>query len=150
MFDSATSWTAASQALSSAISPEFAQIHVHWGGDAIKPSYPLLPSSPFAFSLSRHRVFSSGSALPNRWSKYWSFSISPFNEYSGLISFRIDWFDFPEVWFPCINSKLLMVCNYYESIHENISQEIYINALILHKRFTSYLFIDCRLQMWLK
>ena len=41
------------------------------------------------------RVFSNESALCIRWPKYWSFSfsISPFNEYSGLISFRIDWFD---------------------------------------------------------
>ena len=41
------------------------------------------------------RVFSNESALPIRWSKYWSFSfsISPSNEYSGLISFRMDWFD---------------------------------------------------------
>ena len=39
------------------------------------------------------RVFSNKSALHIRWPKYWSFSISPFNEYSGLISFRIDWFD---------------------------------------------------------
>ena len=40
------------------------------------------------------RIFSNESVLPNRWPKYWSFSISPFNEYSGLISFRTDWFDF--------------------------------------------------------
>ena len=42
------------------------------------------------------RVFSNESALPIRWSKYWSFrfGISPFNEYLELISFRIDWFDF--------------------------------------------------------
>ena len=39
------------------------------------------------------RVFSNESALRIRWPKYWSFSISPSNEYSGLISFRIDWFD---------------------------------------------------------
>ena len=39
------------------------------------------------------RVFSNELALRIRWSKYWSFSISPFNEYSGLFSFRIDWFD---------------------------------------------------------
>ena len=51
----------------------------------------LLPPSIFP-SI---RVFSSGSVLCIRWSKYWcfSFNISPFNEYSGLISFRIDWFD---------------------------------------------------------
>ena len=39
------------------------------------------------------RVFSNESALHIRWSKYWSFSISPSNEYSGLIPFGIDWFD---------------------------------------------------------
>ena len=39
------------------------------------------------------RVFSNESALRIRWSKYWCFSISPSNEYSGLISFRMDWFD---------------------------------------------------------
>ena len=39
------------------------------------------------------RIFSSESALCLRWPKYWSVSISPTNEYSGLISFRIDWFD---------------------------------------------------------
>ena len=45
------------------------------------------------------RVFSNGSALHIRWSKYWSFSfsISPFNQYSGLIYFRVDWFDLPAV-----------------------------------------------------
>ena len=59
-------------------------------------SHLLLPSSPFAFSIfSITGVFSSESALCIRWPKYWSFSfsISPFNEYLGLISYRIDWFD---------------------------------------------------------
>ena len=39
------------------------------------------------------RVFSNDSALHIRWPKYWSFNISPSNEYSGLIYFSIDWFD---------------------------------------------------------
>ena len=75
--------------------PEFAQTHVHPVGDAIQPSHPLspllLPTSIFP-SL---RVFSSESVLCVRWPKYWSFnfSISPSNEYSGLISFRMDWLD---------------------------------------------------------
>jgi len=43
------------------------------------------------------RVFSNELGLCLRWSKYWSFSISPSNEYSGLISFRIDWLDLPAV-----------------------------------------------------
>ena len=52
--------------------------------------YPLLlPPSIFP----RVRVLSNESVFHIRWSKYWSFSISPSNEYSGLISFRIDWFD---------------------------------------------------------
>ena len=48
----------------------------------------LLPSI-----FSSIRVFSKESVLRIRWAKYWSFSISPSNEYSGLISFRMDWFD---------------------------------------------------------
>ena len=74
---------------------EFAQTHVHRISDAITPSHPLSsPSSP-AFNLSRIRDFSNETILHIRWPKYWSFSfsISPSNEYSGLISIRIDWFD---------------------------------------------------------
>ena len=75
--------------------PEFAQTHAHWADDAIQPSRPLLPPSPPAFNLSQHQVFSNNSALHIRWPNYWSFSISisTSNEYSRLISFRIDWFD---------------------------------------------------------
>ena len=78
--------------------PEFAQTLVHWVSDAIQPSHPLF--SPFPLSIFPSiRVFSNVSALHTRWPKYWSFSfsISPYNEYSGLISFRIDWFDLPAV-----------------------------------------------------
>ena len=69
---------------------EFAQTHVHWVTDAIQPSHPLLP--PVFRSI---RVFYSESGLSIRWLNYWSFtsSISPSSEYSGLISFRMDWFD---------------------------------------------------------
>ena len=73
---------------------EFVQTHVHQVGDAIHYLIlcrPLLLPSIFP-SI---RVFSNESALPIRWPKYWSFSfsISPSNEYSVLISFRTDWFD---------------------------------------------------------
>jgi len=71
--------------------PEFAQTQVHWVGDAIQPSHPLLSLSPSIFPSIR--VFSSEWALHIRWPKYWSFSFSPSNEYSGLISFCIDWLD---------------------------------------------------------
>ena len=72
---------------------EIAQTHVYRVSDAIQPSHPL--SSPSAaINLSQHqRVFSNESVLHNRWPKDWSFSISPSSEYSGLISFSIDWFD---------------------------------------------------------
>ena len=77
--------------------PELTQAHVHWVGDAIQPSHPLLLPSPPAFNHSQHQgmVFSSKSVLCIRWLKYWNFSfdISPSNDYSGLISFRMDWFD---------------------------------------------------------
>ena len=64
-------------------------------GDAIQPSHPLLSPSTPAFNLSQHQGFSNGLVLPIRWPKYWSFSfsISPSNEYSGLISFTMDWLD---------------------------------------------------------
>ena len=73
---------------------ELAQTHIHWVSDAIQPSHPLSSSSP-AFNLSQHQGLFHESVLCIRWPKYLScsFSISPSNEYSGLISFRIDWFD---------------------------------------------------------
>ena len=74
--------------------PEFAQTHVHWV-DAIQPSHPLLTLLFLPSILPSIRVLSNESVLYIRWPKYWSFSfsISPSNEYSGLTSFRIDWFD---------------------------------------------------------
>ena len=72
--------------------PEFTQTHVHWVGDAIQPSHPLLPPLLLPAIFPSIEVLSNESALHIRWSKYWSFSfsISPSNEYSGLISFRTD------------------------------------------------------------
>ena len=75
--------------------PELAQTHVHWVNDAIQPSHPLLSPSPPASIFPSIRVFSNESALHTRWPNYWSFSysISPSNEYSGLMSFKMDWLD---------------------------------------------------------
>ena len=74
--------------------PEFAQTHVHWVGDATQPSHPLPSPSPPAFGLYQHQGFFLMS-LRIKWPKCWSYSfiISHSNGYSGLISFRIDWFD---------------------------------------------------------
>ena len=75
--------------------PEFAQTHVYWVGDAIQPSYPLSPPLLLPSIFPSIRDFSNELTLCVRWPKYWSFSfsISPSNEYSWLISFSIDWFD---------------------------------------------------------
>ena len=98
---------------------EFAQIHVHWVGDAIQPSHPLLPPSPPAFSLSQHQGLFQWVDSSHQEAKDWNFhsSISPSNDYSGLISFRIDWFDLccprdsqessPAPQFESINSRAL-------------------------------------------
>ena len=73
--------------------PEFAQTHVHWVNDTTQPSCSLSsPSSPSSIFPSIG-VFSKKLAFCIRWPKYWRFSISLSNEYSWLISFRIDCFD---------------------------------------------------------
>ena len=89
-------WTAAHQAsLSFAISPSLLRL---MSIESVMPSNHLILCLSLYFLhsiLPSIRVFSSESALSIMWPKYWSFSfnISPSNEYSGLISFRIDWFD---------------------------------------------------------
>ena len=91
-----TPWTAAHQtSLSFTISwslPKFMPIE-----SAMPPYHPVLccPLLILPSIFSSNRVFCKELPLHIRWPKYWSFnfSISPSNEYSGLISFRIDWFD---------------------------------------------------------
>ena len=75
---------------------EFDQSRIHWAKDAMQPSHPLLTLLLQPTVFPSIRVFSNESHLLIKWPKYWSFSFSPSpsNEYSGLISFRIDWFDF--------------------------------------------------------
>ena len=74
---------------------ELTQTHVLCVSDFIQPSHPLSSPFPSAFNLSQHQVFSNDSVLHIMWSNNWSFSlsISPSSEYSGLISFRMDWLD---------------------------------------------------------
>ena len=90
----ATPWTAACQAsLSTSNFPELAQAYDH---QSVLPSNHLILCHPLFLLSSIFRSirgFSNKSVLQIRWPKYWSFSfnISPSNEYSGLISFRMDW-----------------------------------------------------------
>ena len=112
-----TPWTAAHQA-SLSITKSWSLLKLV-SIESVRPSQTLSsPSSP-AFNLSQHWVFSNESVLHISWPKYWSFSssISPSNEYSGLISFRIDWLDLlavqgtlkssPTPQFKIINSVVL-------------------------------------------
>ena len=98
---------------------QFTQTHVHRVGDAIQPSHPVIPFSsrlrsfPASGFFPRSQFFASGSQ--STWSFSFSFSLS--NEYSGLISFRIDWLDLlavqgilespPTPLFKSINSSAL-------------------------------------------
>ena len=91
-----TSWTAARQA-SLSFTNSWTLLKL-MSIKLVMPSNHLILCRPLLLLLSifhNIRVFSNESALPIRWAKYWSFgfSLSPFDEYSGLISFRIDWLD---------------------------------------------------------
>ena len=96
VWPSATPWTAAQQAsLSFTISQSLIKLMFI---ELMMPSNHLILCCPLLllpYIFPSIRVFSNELALLIRWPKYWSFSfsISPSNEYSGLISFRIDWFD---------------------------------------------------------
>ena len=75
--------------------PEFTETHARWVGDVIQPFILCHPFFLLPLVFPSIRVFSNESALHIRWPKYWSisFSINPSSEYSGLISFRMDWLD---------------------------------------------------------
>ena len=90
----AAPWTAACQACLSITN--FQSLLKLMSIELVMPSNHLILCCPLLFppSISPSiRVFSNESVLHIRWSKYWSFSISPSNEYSGLIPFRMDWLD---------------------------------------------------------
>ena len=71
--------------------PEFAKTHVCWVGDANQPSHPLSSPSPSAFSLSQHQGLFQWVSSSSQVAKVFSFSISPFNEYSGFPSEWTGW-----------------------------------------------------------
>ena len=75
--------------------PELTQSHVHWIGDVIQPPHPLSSPSPLALNLSHQQSHCKWVSSLHQVAKDWSFSFSTksFIEYSGLISFRIDWLD---------------------------------------------------------
>ena len=114
--------------------PEFAQTHVHWVGDAIPLSHPLSTPSPLALNLSQHQgLFQWVGSLhqgPKDWSSSFSFSISPSNEYSGLISFRTDWFDL-----LAVQGRMLMKGMLLAKSPMNVFQELVVVSIITHILF---------------
>ena len=89
-----TPWTVAYQ--DSRSITNFQSLHKLLSIESVIPSNHLILCCPLLLPPSIFptiRVFSNESVLHIRWTKYWSFSVSPSNEYSGMISFRIDWFD---------------------------------------------------------
>ena len=99
--------------------PEFTVHWVHWVSDAIQPSHPLSSPSPPTFNLFQHQGLFKWVSSSHQVAQYWSFSfnISPSNEYSQLIFFRMDWLDLlavqdtqessPTPQFKSINSLVL-------------------------------------------
>ena len=130
----ANPWTAACQTFLSIYQfLELAQTHVHRVGDAIQTFHPLSSPSPPAFNLSI-RVFPSESVLLIRWPKYWSFSfsISPSNEYSGLISFRMDWLDL-----LAVQGTLKSLLQYHSSKASILRHSAFFMVQLLHPYMTN-------------
>ena len=74
---------------------EFSQVHVHWIGDVIQPSYLLLPSSPAAFNFSQHQGFFQWVGSSHQVAKVLELQLQhqSFQEYSGLIFLKVGWLD---------------------------------------------------------
>ena len=90
---------------------------------------PLLLLSSIFPSI---RVFSNESDIHIRWSKYWSISISLSNEYSGLISFRVDWFDL-----PAVQGTLKSLLQHHNSKPSILQHSAYFMVQVLHLYMTT-------------
>ena len=109
--------------------PQLAQTRVHQVGDATQPSHPLSSPSPPAFNLFQHQGLFQWVSSSQGWSQYWSFSfsISPSNEYSGLISFRIDWLDL-----LAVHGTLKSLLQYHSSKASVIQYSAFFMAQLSH------------------
>ena len=127
MSDSATPWMAARQIfLSFTFSLSLLKL---LSIESVMPSNHLILCHPFLLLLSIFpsiRVFPKKLALPIRWPKDWSFSVSPSNEYSGLISFRIDWFD------PAIQGTLKSLLQHHSSKASILWRSAFLMVQLLH------------------
>ena len=124
MSDSATPWTAACQAFLFMTNPQ--SLLKLMSIESVMPSKHLILCHPLLLlpSIFPALVFSNESVLHVRQPRYWSFSfsISPSNEYSGLISFRIDWFDLLAVQRTSLYSKESSPAPQFKSINSSLNK----------------------------
>ena len=117
---------------------EFAQTHIHWISDAIQPSHPLLPPSLLALNLSQHQCLFQWVGSLHQVAKV--LELQPqhqsFQEYSGLISFRIDWFDLLAVqrdqtsqYITYIHTYIYYTCMYVYSVASVVSDSLRLSGL---------------------
>ena len=113
---------------------EFPQTPVPWVGDAVPPSHPLLPLLLLPSVFPSIRVFSNELDLHITWPKYWSysFSISPSYEYSGLISFRISWFDL-----LAVQGTLKGLLQHHNSKASILQHSVFLMVQLLHLYMTT-------------
>ena len=118
---------------------EFIQTHVHWVGDAIKPSHPLLSLLLLPSIFPSIRIFSSESVFRMRWPNYWSlsFSISSSSEYSGLISFRMDWLDL-----LAVQGTLKSLLQHHKTIAKWYQQRLYTIEVMSREHVILELFLS--------
>ena len=113
--------------------PEFTQTQVHRVGNAshLILCHPLLLLPPIPPSI---RVFSNDSTLHLRWPKYWSFSlsISPSNEYPGLVSFRMDWLDL-----LAVQGTLKSLLQHHSSKASVLQHSAFFTVQLLHPYMTT-------------
>ena len=111
----------------------FAQTHVHGVGDAIQPSHPLSPPSPPALSLSQHQCLFQWVSSFHHAAKVLELQlhISPSNEYPGLISFRIDWFDL------AVQRTLKSLLQHHSSKASNLQGSAFFMVQLSHSYMTT-------------
>ena len=121
-----TPWTTAGQASLSITNSQ--SLLKHMSIESMLPYNHLILCHPLLLLPSIFpsiRVFPHESLLPIRWRKYWTFNISPSNEYSGLISFKIDWFD------PlAVQGTLKSLLQHIKSINSSVLKFLYYPTLI--------------------
>ena len=119
---------------------EFTQTHVHWVSDSIQPSHPPLSPSPPAFNLPQHQGLFKWVSCSHQVAKVLELQLqhSPSSEYSRLVSFRNDWFDFLAVEGTL---KSLLQHHHFESINSSALSFLYGPALTsLHDHWKNHSF----------